>query len=87
MIKDLEAKIEEVKLRASAKELKQSPAMKRTLSIVRALDKGMTEAKEEGNSQLRHALADARRSIGDYAEAKGVRLPKPRMPRGRRPKA
>ena len=44
-------------------------------------------AAEENNSLLRHALADARKPLAEYCETQGLRLPKPRLPRGRRPGA
>ena len=84
-ISDLEAQIREVKGRATLRELKKSVSVRRTLSIVKSIDKGMAEALEEDNSPLRHALADARRAIQGYAERAGVPLPKGKMPRGRRP--
>jgi hypothetical protein len=85
MIADLQKKIEEVKQRAAAKELKQSPAMKRTVTILRSITKAMDEAAEEKNGGLRHSLADAHRLLAAHLETQGVKPPKPRMPRGRRP--
>lgn len=86
MIADLQAQIKAVKNRAAAKEIKQSPAMKKAISAVRALDKGMELAQEESNSKLRHALADSRKVLGDFLVEEGLKLPKARLPRGRRPK-
>jgi len=86
LIADLKRKIEEVEQRAAARELKESAAIQRTLTIVRYIDKAMAEAKEEGQSHLRHALAEARTPIGDFLTEQGVKLPKARMPRGRKPK-
>lgn len=86
MIADLKKKIEEVEQRAKAKELKQSGAMKRTLTIIRNIDKAMDEAKEEGNTPIRRALAEARKPIEAYLTEQGVKLPKSRGPRGRKPK-
>lgn len=85
-IAELQAKIREVQARAAAKEMKTSAAIKKALTAVRALDKGMELAHEEGNSHLHHALADSRRSLGDFLEKQGLKLPKARMPRGRKPK-
>ncbi|HIF40027.1 MAG TPA: hypothetical protein EYQ74_02865 [Planctomycetes bacterium] len=84
-ISELEAQIREVKDRAKLRELKKSVSVRRTLSIVKSIDKGMAEALEEDNSPLRHALADARRAIQGYAVHAGVPIPKGKMPRGRRP--
>jgi hypothetical protein len=86
LIRDLEAKIREVKNRQQAKELKQSPSVKRTLAIVKSIDKALDEAAEEGNNVIRHALADARKPIEAYLASKGIQLPKARVPRGRKPK-
>lgn len=85
MIADLRKKIEEVEQRAKAKELKQSAAMKRSLTIVRSIDKAIEEAKEEGNTPLRRALGEARLPLEAFLTEKGVKLPKARAPRGRKP--
>ena len=85
MIADLEAKIREVKQRAQAKELKQSPSMKAAMSTVRSLDKSLEAAAEDGNNALRHALADARKPLAEFLEGQGLKLPKARVPRGRVP--
>ena len=87
IIADLQAQIRDVKARAAAKELKQSPAVKKSLAALRAMDKSMDLAHEESNSRLHHALADARKVLADYLQKEGMRLPKARMPRGRKPKA
>lgn len=87
MIADLQKQIREVKARAAAKELKQSPAVKKAVSVLRTIDKSMELAHEEKNSRLHHALADARRALGDHLTKEGIKLPKARMPRGRKPKA
>ena len=86
IISDLQAQIKSVKARAAAKEMKSSPAVKKAISAIRALDKGMELAHEEGNSLLHHALADSRRSLGEFLEKQGLKLPKAKMPRGRKPK-
>lgn len=87
IIADLQDQIKKVKQRAAAKEMKSSPAVKKALSAVRAIDKGMELSREEGDSLLTHAFADARRSLGEHLEKQGLKLPKARMPRGRKPKA
>lgn len=86
IIQDLQDEIKRLRAKAAAKALKQSPAIKLTLQAVRNLDKGLEAAAEENNSHLRHALADARRSVGEFLENQGVRLPKARLPKGPRPK-
>ncbi len=85
-IADLEREIERIKERAKARELKGSPAHKMTLTSLRGIDKALSIAADEGESGLRHALADARKVLAQYLEEKGMRLPKARMPRGPRPK-
>jgi hypothetical protein len=87
MIADLEAKIREVKNRAQAKELKQSPSVKEAMKVIRGVDKALEVAAEEGNNALRHALADARKPLAEFLEGQGLKLPKARVPRGRKPKA
>lgn len=87
MIADLQAQIESVKQRAQAREMKESPAMKRTITIMRGINKALNEAAEEKNTGLQHALADARKPIAEYMETQGLRAPKARLPRGRKPKA
>tara|TARA_R110002096_G_scaffold331986_2_gene526014 strand:- start:3498 stop:3836 length:339 start_codon:yes stop_codon:yes gene_type:complete len=86
LIRDLEEKIRDVKNRQQAKELQGSPSVKRTLSIVKAIDKALAEAAEEGNNVIRHALSDARKPLEAYVATKGIQLPKARVPRGRKPK-
>lgn len=85
MIADLEAEIERVKQRAVARELKESQAVKKTISVVRGIDKALEFAAEENNTSLRHALADARKPLAEYLTSQGMKLPKARVPRGRRP--
>ena len=87
MIADLEAKIREVKNRAQAKELKQSPSVKEAMKVIRGVDKALEVAAEEGNNAIRHALADARKPLAEFLEGQGLKLPKARVPRGRRPKS
>ena len=85
MIADLQQKIEEVKERAAAREAKVSPAMKRTVSLMRNISKAMDEAAAEKNGPLRHALADAHKGLATFLQSQGLNPPKTRMPRGRRP--
>ncbi len=87
IISDLQTQIEDVKARAAAKQMKASPAISKAVAAVRAIDKGMELAKEESNRGLHHALADTRKALGDFLTGEGIKLPKARMPRGRKPKA
>lgn len=67
------------------KELQTSPAMKRAVSLIKAMDRCLVEAAEEGNNHLRHAVAEGRKALGAYIEAQGLKLPKANLPRGRKP--
>ncbi len=75
-----------MRAKATAKALKQSPAIKQAMTALRNIDKGLEAAASENNSHLRHALADARRSLAEYLESQGVKLPKARLPKGPRPR-
>jgi hypothetical protein len=86
MIADLKERIKELKNRADSRELKKSAAYKASHSAVKYIDKALEAAAEEGQSALRHALADARKPIAAHLEAQGIKLPKANLPRGRRPK-
>ncbi len=85
LISDLKDKIKLLKQRSDSKELKQSPSIKAARSAVRYLDKALDAAADEANSHLRHALADSRRPLADFLVKSGLKLPKARLPRGRRP--
>ncbi len=87
LISDLKNRIAELKHRQEARRLKESPSIRAAVSAVRHLDKGLNLAAEEGNGQLRHALADARKPLEAYLRGEGMKLPKARLPRGRRPSA
>ena len=78
IVADLEAKIEKVRARAAAKELKQSEAFKKALGAIRQLDKAVEAAKAEGASALRDSLLSAREPLAKLLEAEGLKLPKPR---------
>jgi uncharacterized membrane-anchored protein YjiN (DUF445 family) len=86
IIQDLQEEIRRVRARMVARQLKQSPAHKASLSAIRSIDKALASAAEEGATTLRHALADARKSLGAYLEEQGLRLPKANLPKGPRPR-
>jgi hypothetical protein len=86
LIADLEAEKEDLLARLKAQELKTSPAHKLALAAVKHIDKSAALATQEGETQLRHVLAEAREKLVPYLEERGVRLPKLRRPRGPRPK-
>lgn len=86
IIADLQAEIKRVKDKAEAKKLKQSEAVRLSLSAIRAMDKGMEAAADEGNSHLRHTLAEARKTLGVQLDKMGMKLPKANFPKGPKPK-
>jgi hypothetical protein len=87
IIADLQDEIRRVRARQRARELKESPAHKTALAAIKSIDKALDVAAEEGETALRHALADGRRSLGAYLEKQGVVLPKANLPKGPRPKS
>ena len=87
MIRDLQAQIESVKQRAQAKELKESPAMKRTITIMRSIHKAIEEAGQEKNSALQRALTEAREPVAAYMDSQGMQPPRARKRRARRSRA
>lgn len=86
LIADLETEKVALLERLKAKELKASPAHKLALGAIKQIDRSSALAAEEGETELRHALAEARDKLAPYLEKRGVRLRKPRRPRGPRPK-
>ncbi|MDP6540087.1 MAG: hypothetical protein QF410_11135 [Planctomycetota bacterium] len=86
MIADLQAKIAAVKNRAANRELKNSPAMKAAISALRGIDRALDAAAEQGETLLRHALADSRKCLEAHLTRQGFKAPKANLPRGRKPK-
>ena len=86
IIADLERKIEDVKRRQEARKLKRSSAVRSALSAVKALDRGLAAAEQEGDTALRHALADAREPLAHFLGERGIQLERTRRPKGPRPK-
>src|SRR5262245_6475036 len=84
LIADLETEKTTLLERLKVKELKASPAHKLARSAGRAIDRSSSLASEEGETDLRHALTEAREKLVPYLEQRGVRLRKSR--RGSRPK-
>jgi hypothetical protein len=87
LIAELQEKIRTIEARAAAKQAKQSPATNMALTVLRKLDKASELAEQEQEMNLRHVLSDARKPLASYLESRGLKLPKGRTPRGRRPKA
>jgi hypothetical protein len=86
LISDLKTKIRDLRVRQESRKLKESPSVKATLAAIKWLDKALEATASEGDAHLRHALADARKPLETHLTKTGVRLPKARLPRGRRPK-
>ncbi len=84
IIADLQARIDQVKRREKAREMKKSPATKQLLAAVRAIDKGLEAALKEGNGTLKTALFDGREPLVAYLALEGLKLP---GRRGRKTKA
>lgn len=86
LILDLKKKIKDLRVRQESRKLKEAPSIKSALTAVKWLDKALDAAAQEGDALLRHALADARKPLAAHLTKTGVRLPKARLPRGRRPR-
>ena len=86
IIEDLQEEIRRVRERARQKELKNSPAMKAAAGAVKSIDKALDAAAEEGETSLRHILAEARKPLAAHLEKQGLRLPKANLPKGRKPR-
>jgi hypothetical protein len=86
LIKNLEARIKEVKDRMSKKSQKDLTHLKSATKALKAINSAMVAAKKAGDKHLRHALADGFRSIASHYKANGYATPKANLPRGRRPK-
>ena len=86
IIADLQAKIKAVEARAANKQLKKSAALKKASGLIRSIDSCVELATEESNTPLHHALTAAREPIAAFLESEGMKLPKARKPRGRKPK-
>jgi len=86
IIADLQEEIRRVRARQKARELKSSPGHKAALGAIRAIDKALEAATQEGDSVLRHVLADTRKGLGAYLEKKGIELPRIQLPKGPKPR-
>ena len=86
IISDLQEEIRRVRSRQRARELKDSPAHKAAMVAIKAIDKALKAAEENNETNLRHCLADGRKSLALYLEKQGVNLPKVNLPKGPRPK-
>jgi methyl coenzyme M reductase beta subunit len=86
LIKNLEARIKEVKERMAKKTQKDLTHVKSATKALKAISAAMNASKKAGDNHLRHALADGFRAIAKHYKANGYTAPKASLPRGRRPK-
>jgi hypothetical protein len=84
LIADLQKRIEDLKQRKAAKKLKASPATAQANNAYRALTKGVEMAGGVENADLRRALSEAQRTLAEFFESQGVKVPKARKPRARK---
>jgi hypothetical protein len=75
MVADLQAKIDQVKARAAAKEAKSNPEGRAFITAAKALDKAMDVC----TGDKRHALESARAILGEQMVAMGIRVAKGRV--------
>ena len=85
-IKNLEAKIQEIKDRIAKKSQKDLTHLKSATKALNAINAAMNASKKAGDNLMRHALADGFRAIAKEYKKNGYKLPKANLPRGRRPK-
>jgi len=86
LIKNLEARIQEVKDRMAKRTQKDIKHVKSSTRALRAINTAMGAAKKAGDNHLRHALADSFRVIAKHYKKNGYKTPKASLPRGRKPK-
>lgn len=80
----LKEQIASIEAREKAKELKDDPGAKSAVKVARELNRGAKLATASKDTALQHAVADAHEAIRGYLGSKGLKVPKPRRPRGRR---
>lgn len=86
IISDLEAEIKRVKERQKLKELQEFESVKCLKKGMKQLAAGMDAAKDEGDAEMRHVIADAWRPIERYFKKHGITVEKIDMPKGPRPR-
>ena len=86
LIRDLQQRIQDVKARQKARDVQKSPSIKAASSTLKAIDRALSVAESEEDNTMRRVLADARKPIAAHLEKIGVKVPKVKLPRGRRPK-
>lgn len=86
LIQDLQKRIEDLKKRKAAKEVKADPAAKEATTAFRALTRAVDKAKAGSDADLKRALSESQRVLAEYFESKGMKVPKARKPRARKKK-
>lgn len=86
LIRDLQQRIQDVKARQKARDVQKSPSMKAASAALKALDRALAVAESAEDNAVRHVLAEARRPVAGFLEKMGVKVPKVKLPRGRKPK-
>ena len=86
LIKNLEARIKEVKDRIANKNKKDLTHVKSATRALKAIGTAMAASKKAEDAHMRTALADGYRAIAAHFKAQGYKTPNIRLPRGRRPK-
>ena len=87
IVAELQAKIDDVKARAAAREVKQSAEGKALLAALKAVEKASRVAQEAGDRAMLGALEAARAPLAEHLEEMGVSRPKARKPRRGRAQA
>ncbi len=78
MIRDLEARIANLKARAAEKKVKKDPARRHVTKAVKAVDAAMAETRDQA---LRKALDEARATLVACLGLSGIVVPQPRRAR------
>ena len=86
LIKNLEARIKEVKDRIANKNKKDLTHVKSATRALKAIGTAMAASKKAEDAHMRTALADGYRAIAAHFKAQGYKTPNIKLPRGRRPK-
>ena len=86
LIKNLEARIKEVKDRIANKKKKDLTHVKSATRALKAIGTAMAASKKAEDAHMRTALADGYRAIAAHFKAQGYKTPNIKLPRGRRPK-
>lgn len=86
LIKNLEARIKEVKERIENKNKKDLTHVKSATKALKTIGVAMAASKKAEDAHMRTALADGYRVIAAHFKAQGYKTPNISLPRGRRPK-